>query len=212
MDLHIAMSFWQKANNKAYYGRFHIVQHSGLYLQIHVYLYVCVWVCVCLGDLWVLLLFGSPRFLFYFVAASKYFQQSWFACLNTFFNGSPFPLYYSCLLSDCSERFCLLFKDNSSVLLFIIFLPCLCLQISQVCQRLVHKTDLVLWFLCCPNVEWVLSCQARSVQKLVFDNGRQKRYLKALPSILTTYQFDNIRNCMQKYWSLLSVIACKMFA
>lgn len=173
---------------------------------------LCLCVCVCLCDLWVLLLFGSPRFLFYFVAASKYFQQSWFACLNTFFNGPPFPLYYSCLLSDCRERFCLLFKDNSSVLLFIIFLPCLCLQISQVCQRLVHKTDLVLWFLCCPNVEWVLSCQARSVQKLVFDNGRQKRYLKALPSILTTYHFDNIPNCMQKYWSLLSVIAGKMFA
>jgi len=75
--------FWQKANNKAYYGQLFIVVHSGL----------CVLCCVvlCVTDLWVLSfesyapVFERTLDLFYFVVASKYFQQSWFACLNTFF-------------------------------------------------------------------------------------------------------------------------------
>lgn len=50
------------------------------YLQIHVYLYVCLSVslCVCvflsLCDLWVLLLFGSPRFVVLFCSRFKIFS------------------------------------------------------------------------------------------------------------------------------------------
>lgn len=73
-------------------GCTYISTNTCLSICLSVCLSLCVCVCFCLFAIFEFCsCLAHLVLLFYFVAASKYFQQSWFACLNTFFNGSPFP-------------------------------------------------------------------------------------------------------------------------
>lgn len=86
----------------------------------------------------------------------------------------PSLYYYSCLLSDCRESDFVCFLRT----ILIIFCHAYACKSARSVNGLYIKLILFYDSFVVQMLNGFLSCQARSVQKLVFDNGWQKGYLK----------------------------------